>query len=134
VAQTVYDMSTGQAQGIIYVWAAGLPTEPKPAFCFTEFFVVSLAEGDLYAHSALNGTCGATMDPSVKPPPPVYQALGALVVIAGGGDGDIVGGTGKFRQWTGTFTDRVFVGFGAPQNGVGGIIYYDSLMFSFTGK
>jgi hypothetical protein len=133
VQQTVYDMSTGQAKGTIYVWGAfpfnGGPAIPS-SFCFSEFFIVALAEGDLYAYSGPNGTCGATMDPAIKPP-----GAGADVVIAGGGDGVIAGGTRKFQNWSGTFTDRVFVGFSAdPTQGVSGIIYYDSLMFSFTGK
>ena len=50
-------------------------------------------------------------------------------MIAGGGDGVIAGGTNKYKHWRGTFTDRVFVGFGAPTSGVGGIIYYDQLLF-----
>jgi hypothetical protein len=66
--------------------------------------------------------------------PPLHADKGALVVIAGGGDGHIVGGTGRFQNWTGTYTDRVFVGFGAPTSGVGGIIYYDQLWFSISGK
>ena len=77
-------------------------------------------------------TCGAPIDPVLKPP--LHQDKGALVVIAGGGDGAIVGGTGKYQNWTGTYTDRVFVGFGAPSSGVGGIIYYDQLWFSISGK
>lgn len=48
--------------------------------------------------------------------------------------GVIAGGTGKYKAWTGTFTDRVFVGFGAPTSGVGGIIYYDQLLFRISGK
>ncbi|MEO6566816.1 MAG: hypothetical protein ABIO63_12395 [Casimicrobiaceae bacterium] len=135
VQQPMYDMATGKLKGTIYVWAT-VPfnggTIIPSAFCFSEFFVVALAEGDLYAHSGPNGTCGATMDPVMKPPK--FTDHGAQVVIAGGGDGVIVGGTRKFQAWTGTFTDRVFVGFGAPTSGVGGIVYYDSLMFSFTGK
>ena len=46
----------------------------------------------------------------------------------------ITGGTGKYKAWTGTFTDRVFVGFGPADRGVGGIIYYDQLLFSISGK
>lgn len=133
VQQPMYDMETGLLKGTIYVWVA-LPFNPgqyiASSFCFSEFFVVALADGDLHAHSGPNGTCGATMDPVLKPPK--FTEYGATVVIAGGGDGVIVGGTNKYRDWTGTFTDRVFVGFGAPTSGVGGIVYYDSLMFSFT--
>jgi hypothetical protein len=51
-------------------------------------------------------------------------------VVGGGGDGVIVGGTGRYRNWTGTYTDRVFVelSFGSDPN------YYDQLFFSITGK
>lgn len=135
VQQPMYDLSTGQLKGTIYVWATvpfNAGTVIGSAFCFSEFFVVALAEGDLYANSGPNGTCGATMDPVMKPPK--FTDHGAQVVIAGGGDGVITGGTGKYQAWTGTFTDRVFVGFGAPSSGVGGIVYYDQLLFSFTGK
>jgi hypothetical protein len=91
-----------------------------------------LAEGEVHVASGDTGTCGAPIDPALKPP--MYANLGAFVVIAGGGDGTITGGTGKYKNWTGTYTDRVFVGFGAPTSGVGGIIYYDQLWFSISGK
>jgi hypothetical protein len=53
---------------------------------------------------------------------------GAGQVIAGGGDGTIVGGTGRFSKWTGTYTDRVFVEFSFT----GGANYYDQLFFSIS--
>ena len=66
--------------------------------------------------------------------PPKYTELGATVVVAGGGDGVIAGGTGAYATWTGTFSDRVFVGFGAPTAGFGGIAYCDQLWCSISGK
>ena len=90
----------------------------------------TLQQGQIHVASGDRGTCGAPIDPALKPP--LYQNLGATVVIAGGGDGNIVGGTGKFARWQGTFSDRVFVGFGPPTAGVGGIVYYDQLWFSIT--
>ena len=72
------------------------------------------------------------MDPSIKPPLAAFPL--ATAVVAGGGNGVISGGTGRFQKWTGTFTDRVFVGFGAPTSGVGGIIYYDQLIFRSRGS
>ena len=72
------------------------------------------------------------MDPALKPP--LHRDLGATAVVAGGGDGVIIGGTGRYKRWSGTFTDRVFVGFGAPTSGVGGIIYYDQLIFVISPK
>lgn len=134
VQQPVFDTTTGKKMGMVYVWGAfpfNAGTIFPGAICFSEFMVFELSGGELYAHSAPNGTCGAFMDPVLKPPK--YTDLGATAVIAGGGDGVIRGGTGRFQKWTGTFTDRVFVGFGAPTSGVGGIIYYDQLLFVISG-
>ena len=133
VQQPVYDMATGQKKGHVYIWGA-FPFHSGPTFtgsiCFSEFMVFALEQGDLHVHSGPNGTCGAGIDPALKAPKP-----GADYIIAGGGDGVIAGGTGKYKNWTGTFTDRVFVGFSFnPAVGVGGIVYYDQLLFSISGK
>lgn len=131
----IYDTSTGKQKGMAYIWGA-FPFNGGATFtgsiCFSEFMVFALDQGDLYLSTAKNGTCGAFIDPALKPPK--YPELGATAVIAGGGDGVIAGGTGKYKNWTGTFTDRVFVGFGAPTSGVGGIVYYDQLIFEISGK
>lgn len=132
----VYDTSTGQQRGMAYIWGAfpfnGGTGDYSGSLCFSEFMEFVFPEGELYLNTAKNGTCGAFIDPALKPPK--YPELGATAVVAGGGDGVIAGGTGKYTKWTGTFTDRVFVGFGAPTSGVGGIIYYDQLIFQIFGK
>jgi hypothetical protein len=124
----LYDPGNRQRKGTATVWGRDFVFGAGGALCFTEFIVLALAQGDLHIASGENGTCGAPMDPTLKPPK--YTELGATVVIAGGGDGAIVGGTGSYLGATGTFSDRVFVGFGAPTSGVGGIVYYDQLWFS----
>lgn len=129
----VYDPGNGQAKGMAYVWGRDFAFGAGGSLCFSEFIVFSLAQGQLHIVSGVNGTCGAPIDPTLKPPK--YANLGATVVIAGGGDGTVAGGTGKYARWTGgTFSDRVFVGFGAPMSGVGGIIYYDQLWFTINAK
>ncbi|HUG22366.1 hypothetical protein [Piscinibacter sp.] len=128
----VYDATTGINRGTAYVWGKSFAFGTGGSLCFSEFIAFSLREGDLHVVSGPNGTCGAPIDPALKPP--LHADLGALVVIAGGGDGVIAGGTGRFEGWTGSFTDRVFVGFGAPTSGVGGIIYYDQLLFRVTAE
>ena len=60
-----------------------------------------------------------------KPP---THIVGAGQVV-GGGDGTIVGGTGKYAKWTGTYTDRVFV----ELNFSGGANYDISCSSVFTG-
>jgi len=128
----VYDPSNGQPKGTAYVWGRDFAFGAGGSLCFSEFIVFALAQGELHIASGVNGTCGAPIDPALKAPK--YPELGATVVIAGGGDGVIAGGTGKYTNWTGTFSDRVFVGFGEPTAGVGGIVYYDQLWFSISGK
>jgi hypothetical protein len=130
VQQPVFDTTTGRPRGTVYVWGAfpfNAGTIFPGAICFSEFMVFDFGDGELYTHTAPNGTCGAFMDPLLKPP--LHADLGATAVIAGGGDGVIAGGTQRYTHWSGTFTDRVFVGFGAPTSGVGGIVYYDQLLF-----
>jgi len=135
VQQPMYDTETGRKKGVVYVWGAfpfhSTPSYPA-ALCFSEFMVFDLEDGDITVHTGPDGTCGAYMDPSIKPPLAAFPL--ATIIVAGGGDGVIAGGTGKYKRWTGTFTDRVFVGFGAPTSGVGGIIYYDQLIFRISGK
>lgn len=128
----VHDVETGVVQGSAAVWGKSFAFGSGGSLCFSEFIAFSLHDGELHVVSGPNGTCGAPIDPALKPP--LHADLGALVVIAGGGDGVIAGGTGRFKQWTGTYTDRVFVGFGAPTSGVGGIVYYDQLWFKVTAR
>lgn len=130
--QVVNDPGNGQPKGTISVWGKNFQFGAGGSLCFSEFIVFALDQGEVHVASGERGTCGAPIDPGLKPP--LHADKGAQVVIGGGGDGVIVGGTGKYRKWTGTYTDRVFVGFGAPESGVGGIVYYDQLWFSISGK
>lgn len=126
VMQPVYDASTGKLKGTIFVWTKNFVyAADGKSLCFGEFIWFALPEGNIYTHSGSDGTCGGFIDPSLKPP---THITGAGQVIAGGGDGTIVGGTGKFSNWTGTYTDRVFVEF----NFSGGANYYDQLFFSIS--
>ena len=130
VEQPVYDPKNGNEKGMIYVWGKDFQYGAGGSLCFSEFIVFALDQGEVHVASGNRGTCGAPIDPALKPP--LHQDAGAQFVIAGGGDGTIVDGTGKYANWTGTYTDRVFVGFGAPTSGVGGIVYYDQLWFSIS--
>jgi len=126
VMQPVNDATTDRPRGTIYVWTKNFTyaTDGK-SLCFGEFIWFALPEGDLYTHSGSRGTCGGFIDPSLKAP---THLTGVGQVIAGGGDGTIVGGTGKYANWTGTFTDRVFVEFSFT----GGANYYDQLFWSIN--
>lgn len=124
VTMPAIDASTGELRGQIYVWTKNFVSSADGnTICFGEFIWFDLREGSVFVHSGNNGTCGGFMDPSLKPP---THIAGAGQVVGGGGDGIIVGGTGKYARWIGTYTDRVFV----ELNFSGGANYYDQLFFS----
>ena len=124
----MFDAVTGQLKGNIAVWVTPFNISADGnSLCFSEFIVFNLPEGSIHTHSPKpNGTCGGFIDPALKPA--THVSVGQ--VVGGGGDGVIVGGTGRYSNWAGTYTDRVFVelSFGPDPN------YYDQLFFSITGK
>lgn len=126
VTMPAIDASTGELRGQIYVWTKNFVSSADGnTICFGEFIWFRLSEGSVYVHSGSNGTCGGFMDPAIKAP---THITGPGQVVGGGGDGTIVGGTGKYAKWTGTFTDRVFVELSFS----GGANYYDQLFWSIT--
>jgi hypothetical protein len=125
VALPQYDAATGQLQGTIYVWTKNFTFGAGGSVCFGEFVWYATNGGNLYMNSGSNGTCGGgPIDPSLKPP---THVPGPGVVSAGGGDGTLVGGTGRFANYTGTYTDRGFF-----ELGTGGSVYYDQLFWSIN--
>jgi len=124
----VYDASTLQREGSIYVWTKDFDYASNGlSECFGEFVWFALNDGDIYVDSGSNGTCGAAIDPSLKQP---THITGPGTVLAGGADGTIVGGTRGYWNSTGTYTDRTFVD--VPTSG--GNNYYDQLFFSISRK
>ena len=126
----VHDVDTGALRGTAAVWGKAFSYGTGGSLCFSEFIAFALNDGELHVVSGDKGTCGAPIDPALKPP--LHANLNTQMVIASSGDGVIAGGTQRFKGWSGRYTDRVFVGFGAPTSGVGGIVYYDQLWFKVT--
>jgi hypothetical protein len=127
VALPVSDAANHAPLGTIYVWTTPYHFGANGSICFGEFIWYALNNGDIYTDSGHDGTCGAPIDPALKAPTHLGGAAGTE--LAGGGDGKIdAGGTGAYKNWTGTYTDRVFVEFNADfvHN------YYDQLFFSIT--
>lgn len=128
VALPVSDAETHAPRGTIYVWVTPYHFGSNGSICFGEFIWYALDNGNVYTDSGQNGTCGAPIDSALKQP--THLGPGASgTELAGGGDGKIdSGGTGAYKNWTGTYTDRVFVEFNADfvHN------YYDQLFFSLT--
>lgn len=126
VQMPAIDAETGNDLGTLYVWTVN--QNLSGPLKFGEFIWFKLNNGDIYVDSGPDGTGGAIVDPAVRTPTHINGDPGA--VVAGGGDGTIVGGTGKYSKWTGTYTDRVFVelNFAGP----GHPNYYDQLFWSIN--
>jgi len=115
--EPVVDAATGQVRGNFYTWTKNLTSFSA---CFGEFVWFALNDGDVYVNSGDDGTCGG---PISKAP-----SHGGDLVIAGGGDGAVVGGTGKYSNWAGgTYTDRLFAEISFSGGG-----YYDQLFWSIS--
>ncbi|HEY2354624.1 MAG TPA: hypothetical protein VGH79_06995 [Gaiellaceae bacterium] len=126
VALPVSDAVNHAVRGTIYVWTTPYEYGSNGSICFGEFIWYALNDGNVYTDSGTHGTCGAPIDSALKP---TTHLNGPGTELAGGGDGKIdAGGTGAYKNWTGTYTDRVFVEFNADfvHN------YYDQLFFSIT--
>lgn len=122
----VYDPGSGKQRGKILVWTMPfVPSEDGLSFCFSEFIVYKLADGEVHTASHPNGVCGATISPALKA---ATHAPAPAVVVAGGGDGVVVDGTGAYQGASGTYTDRVFVELSFS----GGANYYDQLIFKIS--
>ena len=124
------DAKTGVPKGFLYAWGQNVVANPFPVtetstFCFDEFVIWQLPAGEIHTIST-RGPCGTYMNRDLVPP-----ATGMnTTVVAGGGQGDIVGGTGPYARWKGTYATRVFV----EDAGVLQFTYYDYLFVSIKGS
>ncbi|HTW11800.1 MAG TPA: hypothetical protein VME01_03575 [Solirubrobacteraceae bacterium] len=123
VTMPAIDAVTGRIEGTIYVWSKG--ESLSGPLKFGEFAWFRFYNGSVYADSGSGGTVGAVMPLSVITP---THITGSGEVAAGGGDGTIVGGTGRYAHWNGTYADRVFV----ELNLSGGANYYNQLFWSIN--
>lgn len=117
------DQTRESTVGKARVWGKDMAfSSDGQTLCFTEFIEYQLKKGSIYTLGRTGGTCGTYMDPTLVPPINVPGAE----MLAGGGDGNIVGGTGKYKGLKGTYNDRVFVEFMNRSS----IVYYDALFFN----
>jgi hypothetical protein len=112
---------TGIKVGQGYAWQNNSAYVGSTTLCFTEFIAYVLPPlGTIFTEGNHMGTCGAVVQ-NVVPAGPDKSAT----VLAGGGNGNIVAGTGAFKGVSGTYIDRVFVDLPAT-----GSYYYDGLFFN----
>jgi hypothetical protein len=125
VELAVVDAKKREAVGTIYAWGQDFIASPDGnTISFREFIYYDLEGGELFTISEAPGhPGGAFADPSIIIP---KSGIPGAVVLLGGAEGRVAGGTGIYEGAGGKYSTRLKVEF------VGGIaVYYDELYFSF---
>ena len=121
VTLDVFDSKKARRLGVVHAWGKDFRSTPSGTLQFKEFVLYELRGGQLYTLSQDGGhPGGAFADPSL-----VIPKHGDLVLL-GGAEGLVVGGTGKYRSARGPYSTRLKV------ETIGGFFaYYDELYFRF---
>ena len=120
VTLDVFDPKTVRRLGAVHAWGKDFRSA-SGTLQFKEFILYELNGGRLYTLSQAGGhPGGAFADPSL-----VIPKHGELVLL-GGAEGLVVGGTGKYKDARGPYSTRLKV------ETIGGFFaYYDELYFRF---
>ena len=117
----VFDAKKARKLGVVYAWGKDFRTNGSGTLQFKEFILYELKDGQLYTMSQDGGhPGGAFADPSLVIP------KHGDVVLMGGAEGLVVGGTGRYSTSKGPYSTRLKV------ETIGGFFaYYDELFFRF---
>lgn len=117
----VFDEKKLRHLGVIYAWGKDFRSTAPGTLQFKEFVLYDLTGGQLYTLSQDGGhPGGAFADPTL-----VIPKHGDIVLL-GGAEGLVVGGTGKYVTAGGPYSTRLKL------ETIGGLFaYYDELFFRF---
>ncbi len=116
----VFDVKKSRRLGTIYAWGREF-VQAGATLAFKEFILYDLEGGQLYTLSQDGGhPGGAFADAGLIPP------KAGVVVLVGGAEGTVVGGTGRFAHASGGYSTRLKV----ESDGTN-FIYYDELYIRF---
>jgi len=121
VTLDVFDSKKARRLGVVHAWGKDFRSTASGTLQFKEFVLYEFREGQLYTLSQDGGhPGGAFADPSLVIP------KHGDVVLLGGAEGLVVGGTGKYRFARGPYSTRLKL------ETIGGFFaYYDELYFRF---
>lgn len=121
VTLDVFDSKKARRLGAIHAWGKDFRSTDSGTLQFKEFVLYELMGGQLYTLSQDGGhPGGAFADPSLVIP------KHGDVVLLGGAEGLVVGGTGKYSTAQGPYSTRLKL------ETIGGLFaYYDELYFRF---
>lgn len=121
----VVDAKKTETLGSMYAWGQDFKASADGGTIqFREFIYYELDGGELFTISQAPGhPAGAFADPSLVPP---KSGLAGAVVLLGGAEGLVIGGTGIYDGANGDYSTRLKVEFinGNP-------VFYDELYISF---
>ena len=121
VTLDVFDSKKTRRLGTIHAWGKEFRSTASGTLQFKEFVLYELRDGQLYTLSQDGGhPGGAFADPTL-----VIPKQGDVVLL-GGAEGLVVGGTGKYKNAGGPYSTRLKL------ETIGGFFaYYDELFFRF---
>jgi len=121
VTLDVVDSKKARRLGAVHAWGKDFRSTGSGTLQFKEFILYDLNAGQLFTLSQDGGhPGGAFADPTLIIP------KHGDVVLLGGAEGLVVGGTGKYRNAGGPYSTRLKV------ETIGGFFaYYDELLFRF---
>lgn len=120
VQLAVYDVKKTRRLGTVYAWGKEFQQDGV-TLQFKEFILYDLAGGQLFTLSQDGGHPGGAFADSGLVPP-----KHGVVVLVGGAEGLVVGGTGKYAGAGGGYSTRLKV-----ESDGSNFIYYDELYFRF---
>ena len=121
VTLEVMDAKKARHIGHVHAWGKE-PVDAGPTIQFKEFIIHEYEAGQIHTISQDGGhPAGAFADPGLVPP------KFGVVVLVGGAEGQVVGGTGRYHNASGEYSTRLKV----EADGTGTFIYYDELFFRF---
>jgi len=120
----IVDAKKGEPLGTVYAWGQDFGgSADGVSLVFREFIYYELDGGALFTISRAPGhPGGAFADPGVVIP------KHGDVVLLGGAEGEVVGGTGKYAGAKGAYSTRLKVELDYAS---GFFVYYDELLFRF---
>lgn len=121
----VFDERKEKSLGFIYAWGQDFEASADGVTLrFREFIYYALNRGELFTISDDSGhPAGAFADPALVIP---KSGIAGAVVLLGGAEGQVVGGTGIYHRSGGGYSTRLKVEFAG-----GNPVYYDELYFRF---
>lgn len=123
VSLEVVDAKKARSMGFVHAWGKEPTATPDGSTIqFKEFIIGEFSGGQVWTISLDGGHAAGTFaDPGLIPP-----KFGA-VVLMGGAEGEVIGGTGKYRKAAGGYSTRLKL----EADGGGNFIYYDELYFRY---